>query len=68
MSSFNLPLAIESFPFILMGLQYTLLVAFVSMGIALVSGLFLALGRMSDRIYWRVPACYLSHLTVACRS
>ncbi len=40
MSSFDLSLAIESFPFILKGLQYTLLVAFISMGLALILGLF----------------------------
>ncbi|GAF19190.1 LOW QUALITY PROTEIN: cystine ABC transporter, permease protein [Bacillus sp. JCM 19046] len=55
MSSFDLSLAIESFPFILKGLQYTLLVAFISMGLSLILGLFLALGRMSSRIYLRWP-------------
>lgn len=56
MSSFDLSLAIESFPFILKGIQYTLLVAVVSMAIALILGLFLALGRMSPKIYLRLPS------------
>lgn len=56
MSSFDLTLAIESFPFILKGLQYTMLVAVVSMLIAMVLGLFLAFGRMSTRRYVRWPS------------
>ncbi|AIC95492.1 amino acid ABC transporter permease [Shouchella lehensis] len=56
MSSFNLTLAIESFPYILKGLQYTMLVAVVSMIIALVLGFFLALGRMSQHVYFRWPS------------
>ncbi|MCM3381368.1 MULTISPECIES: amino acid ABC transporter permease [Shouchella] len=55
MRSFDLTLAIESFPFILKGLQYTLFVAVISMAIALVFGFILALGRMSKQAYVRIP-------------
>ena len=40
---FDLPLAIESFPYIFQGIGYTMLISFVGMGIGLVIGFFLAL-------------------------
>jgi L-cystine transport system permease protein len=44
---FNVRLAIESFPFVIQGIWYTLLISFVGMFLGLILGFFLALGRTS---------------------
>jgi cystine transport system permease protein len=44
---FNMEVALDSLPFILEGAWYTILIAIISMGLALVLGLFVALARMS---------------------
>ncbi|SET47811.1 cystine transport system permease protein [Salinibacillus kushneri] len=60
---FDLELAIESFPFILGGLPMTIAVSFVAMGIGLILGLFLALGRSSQTILLRWPSrLYISFM------
>ncbi|MGY3777522.1 amino acid ABC transporter permease [Isobaculum melis] len=58
---FNPQLAIDSFPFVLQGIGYTLLIAVVSMTIGMILGLFLSLARMSKSAILRIPArCYIS--------
>lgn len=44
---FNLKLAIKSFPYVLQGIGYTMLLSFVSMILGLIIGFFLALARTS---------------------
>ncbi|MCY8859471.1 amino acid ABC transporter permease [Bacillus atrophaeus] len=44
---FNLKLAIESFPYVIKGIWYTLLISFVSMFAGTMLGLFISLARMS---------------------
>ncbi len=60
---FNPELALESLPFVLEGLPMTIAVSFVSMGLGLILGLFLALGRGSDSILLRWPSrIYISFM------
>ncbi|MBS4179228.1 amino acid ABC transporter permease [Lederbergia citrea] len=60
---FDVPLAIESFPFIFQGIWYTLLISFASMAIGLVIGFFLALGRISKYAILRWPTrIYISFM------
>ncbi|MFK3938473.1 amino acid ABC transporter permease [Alkalihalobacillus sp. NPDC078783] len=60
---FDLDLAIRSVPYVLRGLGYTMLIAFVSMGIGLVLGLFIGLARNSTFIFLRYPArLYISFI------
>ena len=60
---FDLPLAIESFPYIFQGIGYTMLISFVGMGIGLVIGFFLALGRTSKLAIFRWPTrIYISFM------
>jgi len=44
---FNLKLAIKSFPYVLQGIGYTMLLSFVSMALGLIIGFFLAIARTS---------------------
>lgn len=53
---FNLRLAIESFPYVIKGIGYTLLISLVSMFFGLILGFFLAIGRMSKNLLLRIPA------------
>jgi len=53
---FDLQLAIESFPYILQGVGYTILISFGGMMCGLILGFFLALGRTSKLILFRWPA------------
>ncbi|MBE1553673.1 cystine transport system permease protein [Filibacter limicola] len=53
---FDLPLAIDSLPYILQGIGYTILISFGGMVCGLVLGFVLALGRGSKRIIFRWPA------------
>ncbi|WP_374703009.1 amino acid ABC transporter permease [Peribacillus deserti] len=60
---FNPELAIQSLPYILEGIGYTLLISFVSMAAGLVLGFFLALGRTSKSPLLRWPArAYISFM------
>lgn len=60
---FDAPLAIESIPYILQGIWFTLLISFASMGIGLIIGFFLALGRISKYGLLRWPArMYISFM------
>lgn len=60
---FNGRLALESFPYVLQGIGYTLLISMVSMFIGLLLGFFLALGRMSKKPLLRWPArSYISFM------
>ena len=60
---FDLPLAIESFPYIFQGIWYTLLISFVGMGVGLIIGFFLALGRTSKLAIFRWPTkIYISFM------
>ncbi|WP_455662606.1 amino acid ABC transporter permease [Pradoshia sp.] len=60
---FNPSLAIESLPYVLEGLWYTLFISFVSMAFGLVLGLFLALGRGSANWLLRLPSSlYISFM------
>ena len=60
---FNPALAIESFPYVMQGLGYTLLIAFSSMAIGLVLSLFLAIGRLSKILIFQLPCrAYISFM------
>lgn len=60
---FNAKLAIESFPYVIKGIGYTLLISIVSMFFGLVLGFFLALGRMSKNYIFQLPArTYISFM------
>ncbi|RKQ31420.1 amino acid ABC transporter permease [Oceanobacillus halophilus] len=60
---FDVKLAWESLPFVLGGLQYTLIISIVAMGIGLILGLFLALARSANTILLRWPArVYISFM------
>ncbi|MFD2656442.1 amino acid ABC transporter permease [Gracilibacillus thailandensis] len=60
---FDVKLAIENLPLILSGLPMTLIVSFASMGLGLVLGLFVSLGRSSDLVLLRFPArVYISFM------
>ena len=52
---FDLQLAIESFPYILQGIGYTILISFGGMAFGLILGFFLALGRTSKLVLFRWP-------------
>jgi cystine transport system permease protein len=53
---FDLQLAIKSFPYIIKGIGLTILISFGGMGIGLILGFILALGRNSKRFVLRWPA------------
>ncbi|WML45955.1 amino acid ABC transporter permease [Neobacillus sp. PS3-40] len=53
---FNAKLAIESFPYVMQGIGYTLLISLVSMFFGLILGFFIALGRMSKNQFIKIPA------------
>ncbi|MCI3197188.1 amino acid ABC transporter permease [Bacillus sp. HU-1818] len=60
---FNLKLAIESFPYVIKGIWYTLLISFVSMLAGTMLGLFISLARMSKYALLRWPArLYISFM------
>ncbi|MGK9430466.1 amino acid ABC transporter permease [Bacillus atrophaeus] len=60
---FNLKLAIESFPYVIKGIWYTLLISFVSMFAGTMLGLFISLARMSKFALLRWPArLYISFM------
>ncbi|KYD11669.1 amino acid ABC transporter permease [Heyndrickxia sporothermodurans] len=60
---FNTKLAIESFPYVIKGIGYTLLISIVSMFFGLLLGFFLALGRMSKNYIFQLPArTYISFM------
>ncbi|MCY8515628.1 amino acid ABC transporter permease [Bacillus atrophaeus] len=60
---FNLKLAIESFPYVIKGIWYTLLISFVSMFAGTMLGLFISLARMSKYALLRWPArLYISFM------
>jgi L-cystine transport system permease protein len=53
---FDLQLAIKSFPYILLGIGYTILISFGGMAFGLILGFILALGRTSKLLLFRWPA------------
>ncbi|BCU81400.1 putative amino-acid ABC transporter permease protein YckA [Polycladomyces abyssicola] len=58
---FDVQSAIESTPFVLKGITYTISISFVTMAIGLVLGLITAMARMSDNALLRWPArAYIS--------
>jgi cystine transport system permease protein len=60
---FDVELALENLPFVLGGLPMTLMISIIGMGIGLVLGLFLALGRSSSKFILRWPArVYISFM------
>ncbi|MCE7794056.1 amino acid ABC transporter permease [Salipaludibacillus sp. CUR1] len=60
---FDIQLAIESFPYVMQGIWYTLLISLVSMAAGLIISLFLAVARASDRSWLRWPArIYISFM------
>ncbi|SER85338.1 amino acid ABC transporter permease [Salisediminibacterium halotolerans] len=60
---FDFQLAIDSLPFIMQGIWYTLFISIVSMALGLAMSLFLALARSSHRFYFRWPArVYISFM------
>ena len=60
---FDIQLAIESLPYVLQGVWYTLFISFISMVFGLIMSLFLALARTSKRFYFRWPArLYISFM------
>ncbi|GIN87745.1 putative amino-acid ABC transporter permease protein YckA [Heyndrickxia sporothermodurans] len=60
---FNLKLAVESFPYVIKGIGYTMLISLVSMFFGLILGFFLALGRISKNLFFRLPArLYISFM------
>jgi cystine transport system permease protein len=60
---FDLPLAIESFPYILQGIGFTILISFGGMAFGLVLGFILALGRTSKLFLIRWPSrIYISYM------
>ncbi|GAA5417611.1 L-cystine transport system permease protein YecS [Paraliobacillus ryukyuensis] len=62
-SVFDIELALTNLPFLLSGLPMTIAVSFVSMGIGLILGLFLALARNSKQRLLRWPSrVYISFM------
>ncbi|WP_096186840.1 amino acid ABC transporter permease [Evansella halocellulosilytica] len=60
---FDPQLAIESLPYVMQGIWYTLFISLVSMSIGLFISLFLALARSSSRTWLRWPArTYISFM------
>ena len=60
---FDFPLAVESFPYIIKGIGHTLLISFIGMGIGLLLGFILALGRSSKWFFVRWPVrIYISFM------
>lgn len=60
---FDPQLAIDSFPYVLSGIGYTLLIALVSMVVGLIIGFFLALARTSSHFILQWPArMYISFM------
>ncbi|MEK5171989.1 ABC transporter permease subunit [Heyndrickxia sp. FSL W8-0496] len=60
---FDIKLAIESFPYVMQGIGYTILISLVSMLLGLILGFFIALGRMSNKWLFRIPArLYISFM------
>ncbi|UCZ53708.1 amino acid ABC transporter permease [Bacillus shivajii] len=60
---FDPQLAIESFPYVMQGIWYTLFISLVSLAIGLVISLFLAIARSSSRAWLRWPArTYISFM------
>ncbi|MGX1193497.1 amino acid ABC transporter permease [Metabacillus sp. SLBN-84] len=60
---FDWELAVKSFPFVIKGIWNTLLISLLSMGIGLVLGFFLALGRTSKSPVLSLPArIYISFM------
>ncbi len=60
---FDPQLAIDSFPYVLSGIGYTLLIALVSMVVGLIIGFFLALARTSSYFILQWPArMYISFM------
>jgi L-cystine transport system permease protein len=60
---FNIKLAIESLPYVIQGMGYTLLISVVSMFFGLVIGFFVGLGRMSKKKIFSLPArSYISFM------
>jgi cystine transport system permease protein len=60
---FDPQLAIDSFPYVLSGIGYTLLIALVSMVVGLIIGFFLALARTSSLLILHWPArMYISFM------
>lgn len=60
---FNLELAIESFPYVMQGIWYTLYISFVSMIVGLILGFFLALGRTSNNLLFKsISRIYISFM------
>ncbi|WP_085524634.1 amino acid ABC transporter permease [Tuberibacillus sp. Marseille-P3662] len=62
-SLFDVKLALESFPFVIKGIGYTILVSFLSMILGLILSIFLALARSSNVKLLRWPArVYISFM------
>lgn len=60
---FDPALAIESLPYVLEGIWYTLLISLISMSIGLIIGFFLALARTSKLVFLQWPArLYISFM------
>ncbi|MBU5212225.1 ABC transporter permease subunit [Heyndrickxia oleronia] len=60
---FDIKLAIESFPYVMQGIGYTVLISLVSMLLGLILGFFIALGRMSNKWLFRFPSrLYISFM------
>ncbi|HJV32002.1 MAG TPA: ABC transporter permease subunit [Bacillales bacterium] len=60
---FNIKLAIESLPYVLQGMGYTLLISVASMFFGLLLGFFVGLGRMSKSKIFSLPArSYISFM------
>lgn len=60
---FDADLAMRSFPFVIKGIGYTLLISLASMAISLVLGLFIALARTANSIIFSWPAkVYISFM------
>ncbi|MGK4043494.1 ABC transporter permease subunit [Heyndrickxia oleronia] len=60
---FDIKLAIESFPYVMQGIGYTVLISLVSMLLGLILGFFIALGRMSNKWLFQFPSrLYISFM------
>jgi L-cystine transport system permease protein len=60
---FNFKLAVQSFPYVIQGIGYTLLISVVSMILGLMIGFFIALGRTSKNKIFSLPArSYISFM------
>ncbi|MEW9502639.1 amino acid ABC transporter permease [Jeotgalibacillus marinus] len=60
---FDPQLAVESFPYVMEGVWYTILISLVSMGVGLVIGFFLAIARTSKYFILRLPTrIYISFM------